>query len=412
MSLLRRYMPGGFRATTLAAPTISLGTATATTQPVSISGGSGATAWALQYAIASSNSWSTFSTPTPGTTSVTITGLTASTSYDYRITATSATDLTRSNTSTGSTASSGTWAWTRTLTVSNQSALYDESYDSGGDALGAITAFNGAKYYGNVLAFQSWKLSDTGNFYTYGINNEHDWGADIFVTDRFDGPMCYASVVRGWKSGTSVNTTRGVMPSDTLTTGIRVNGALTKAHARWAFTAPASYFGTGTYDQQAVRTNCLWDTYFHTSATPGKSETAHTSLMINQYWVDRDQAYGSAANGGTAATIDGFACTYVVESRSWATGNTIEYFIKPFTDYTGGGTSGTPRIGGVMDLAINFKAFIDHAISIGALPDTDYLTSIQVGWEVQAAHPAVDPSAGTYRTTAYWTALQSETDGA
>lgn len=248
---------------------------------------------------------------------------------------------------------------------------------------GTITADNGAVYYGRMNA---WNSGSSGfRYQKTWINNEHDWG--VTSTHVNDGQVkSYSSIVRGWAIGEGFN---GINNSGL---GIRVS-ALTKARVRWAFEAPSDY-GGGTGANATNRVNVLLDTYFHTTANPGPNDTAHISLMINQYNIDGDSYYGGLARDGETVTLGGRQWQMYQHKTDWATGNTIELFPGPFNDY---------KVFGTKDLTFDYLAIVKDLVARGLIPSTDYLTSIQAGFEVIAG--------GTFRTTQFWTALQSEEDG-
>lgn len=246
-----------------------------------------------------------------------------------------------------------------------------------------ITASNNAIYYARMNAWNS-GAAGFRNQKTWA-RNEHDWG----VTSNHvnDGQVkSYSSVVRGWASGDGFN---GIANSGL---GIQVS-ALTKARLRWAFNAPSDYGGV-VGPNATNRFTALWDTYFHTMANPSGNDIPHTSLMINQYVVDGDGYYGGLAQRGQSVTLGGQQWQMHVFQSSWASGNTIELFPGPFNDY---------KILGKKDLTIDYRGVVRDLVAMGLIPNTDYLTSIQAGFEVI--------SGGAFQTTQFWTALQNEVDG-
>lgn len=246
-----------------------------------------------------------------------------------------------------------------------------------------IVASNGAVYYARMNAWNA----GTGGFryQRTWANNERDWG--VTSTHMNDGQVkSYSSVVRGWAWGEGFN---GINNSGL---GIQIS-ALTKARMRWAFLAPNDY-GGAVGANATNRVNVLWDTYFHTSSNPGPNDLPHTSVMINQYDVDGDGYYGGLAQQGTTVTLGGRQWRMYVFQSSWASGNTIELFPGPFPDYL---------VFGTKDLTVDYRAVILDLVARGLIPASDYLTSIQAGYEVIAG--------GTFQTTIFWTALQNEVDG-
>jgi hypothetical protein len=81
-----------------------------------------------------------------------------------------------------------------------------------------------------------------------------------------------------------------------------------------------------------------------------------------------------------------------VGKADWASGKTIQLFMTP--------TSGS--LFGSETMTLDLKAVIDGLRALGHIPDDDYLTSIQIGWEII--------SGGEFQVSKYWTALQNEPD--
>jgi Calx-beta domain len=271
-----------------------------------------------------------------------------------------------------------TWskeAWSSAYQApANLTAIWDRSP--------AMVAANGVAYYAHVNA---WSSSASGfRYQKTWANNEHDWG--VTSTHVNDGQVkSYSSIVRGWAIGEGVQ-------SITRPIGIQIPN-LTKVHLRWAFDAPSDY-GGAIGANATNRVNVLWDTYFHTMSNPGPNDNPHTNLMINQYDVDGDGYYGGLAMKGQTVTLGGKQWQMHVFQGGSATGNVIEIFPGPYNDY---------KVLGTKDLTIDYLGVVKDLVAMGLIPATDYLTSIQAGYEVIAGGP--------FRTTQFWTAINNEVDG-
>jgi hypothetical protein len=209
--------------------------------------------------------------------------------------------------------------------------------------------------------------------------NESCWGLTATHSNGNGIPKGYPQAIRGWAQGDGFTVPNSGM-------GIKVTD-LTKAKIHWTMDAPTG----GRY-------MALWDIYFHSKANPAGGETPRTSLMINQRIADDGYYAGQVANcpqgGGACPTVTwgGHTFRLWVGKESWASGNTIQLFLTP--------TSGS--LFGSETMTLDLKAVIDGLRKLGYIPDSDYLTSIQNGWEI------ID--GGTFQTSKYWTALQGEPD--
>ncbi len=209
--------------------------------------------------------------------------------------------------------------------------------------------------------------------------NEGCWGVTATHSNGNGIPKGYPQAVRGWAQGDGFTVPNSGM-------GIKVTD-LKKAKVHWTMDTPTS----GRY-------MALWDIYFHNKAAPGGGETPRTSLMINQRIADDGYYAGQLANcpqnGGSCPTVTWGGQTFRlwVGKADWATGNTIQLFLTP--------TNGS--LFGSESMTLDLKAVIDGLRGMKLIPDTDYLTSIQIGWEI------ID--GGTFQTSKYWTALQNEPD--
>ncbi|HOU90258.1 MAG TPA: hypothetical protein PLU22_04390 [Polyangiaceae bacterium] len=157
------------------------------------------------------------------------------------------------------------------------------------------------------------------------------------------GPAAYTSYFKGCHQTTCSDATKSKLP-------IQVS-ALSSATSSWSFSTAGGSFNVS-YD--------LW-------ILPGSGATysdvsGGTELMI---WLDRSGVQPVGSQSATA-TIDG---------TSWAV-------------WTGGGYSGAKVISYVRSSAtnsvtnLNLKAFIDDAVSRGQASSSNYLKSIEAGFEI------------------------------
>jgi hypothetical protein len=197
------------------------------------------------------------------------------------------------------------------------------------------------------------------------------WGVDASHTDADPKGTVkgYPDIARGWTIGNNLGNN-----------GLAIQvSKLKKAKIRWKMTAPT----TG-------RTWGLWDIYFHTSENPS-GDKAPVNLMIQQRIVDSDGWMQSDSSGWTKVTIAGIKFREKLETSTVSsTRNRIQLYI----DY------GDGRVLGRDDMVFDLKAIIDHYVEGGQIKSTDWLTSIQAGWEIV--------SGGTYQTDDFWTALNDE----
>lgn len=198
----------------------------------------------------------------------------------------------------------------------------------------------------------------------WGVKAEHANGTGI--------PKGYPQAVRGWVTGDGFKTENSGM-------GISVND-LTKAHVHWSTSAP-----------DHGRYMALWDIYFHDRPNPAGSDLPHTSLMINQRIADDGYYAGIVANL-PEVELDGQTFRLRKYKADWASGNVIELFKTPVTG----------QLFGSEDMSLDLKTVIFKLRDMGLIPASDYLTSIQIGWEI------ID--GGVFQTKSFWTALQNEPD--
>jgi hypothetical protein len=265
----------------------------------------------------------------------------------------------------------------------------DAGSDAGGDnnnnttcsKTGAYTtsAQYGSRNYGKYTVRNNfWNQGTSGaGMQTLWANSERCWGIDASHSDSAPKGTVkgYPDVQRGWGVGAAgfPNTQHGL--------AIQVS-QLTKAKIRWRMQAPSS-----------GRTWALWDIYFHESANPG-SGLAPVNLMIQQRIVDSDGWMQQDSAGWPKVTIAGITFR---EKRETATVSSTRTRIQLYIDSANG------SVLGLDDMKLDLKAVVDHYVQQNLIRATDYLTSIQAGFEIV--------SGGSYQTNEFWTAVQSEPDG-
>lgn len=119
--------------------------------------------------------------------------------------------------------------------------------------------------------------------------------------------------------------------------------------------------------------------------------------MLFQRIVDQDGWFGTDTASLPVVTLAGQQWKQrITESETIsATTRTITLYRLP---EIGGTTFGSE------DMTLDLKSMIDALAARGKLSATeDYLTSIQIGWEIIWG--------GTFQTNDFWTAIQNETDG-
>ena len=204
------------------------------------------------------------------------------------------------------------------------------------------------------------------------------WGVDATSQDTVNPGTVksYPDMARGWVVGTAgfQNPNSGLP--------IQVS-ALTKAKLRWKM----SVSGT------PVRHYALWDIYFHESATPGRG-TAPVNLMIKQRVVDPDHYEQDTESGGETAVTHTFSGITFRENKATGLKSGSRIVIELFATPVSGSDMG------IDDMTLDLKEVVDYYVKDGSILSTDYLTSIQTGWEIVAG--------GTFVTNDFWTALQDE----
>ncbi|MGE3892206.1 MAG: SGNH/GDSL hydrolase family protein [Steroidobacteraceae bacterium] len=188
----------------------------------------------------------------------------------------------------------------------------------------------------------------------------------------------YPAVVCGWKNGT---------PVDYACNGKTI-AATTKAKIGFKWQGPNSCAGG------ANRANILIDTYTHDRANPQGGDMPRTSIML-QSDIDCDHFYGGHARDGQDLVVGNNTYRIFVYQSGWASGNTIEVFLGPFNaDWS---------VGGSKDTVIDYLALLNALAARGLMSTTEYITSIQAGFELLAG--------GSYRVTDFWVAFDNQTEG-
>lgn len=208
------------------------------------------------------------------------------------------------------------------------------------------------------------------------------WGVDATSEDTVNPGTVksYPDMARGWVVGTAGFSN----PNSGLP--IQVS-ELKKAKIRWKM----SVSGT------PLRHYALWDIYFHESAMPGRG-TAPVNLMIKQRVVDPDHYEQDTESGGEAAVTQRFSGITFRENKNTGLKSGSRIVVELFATPVNGSDMG------VDDMTLDLKEVIDHYVQDGSILSSDYLTSIQAGWEVVAG--------GTFVTHDFWTALQDEPEPA
>ena len=204
------------------------------------------------------------------------------------------------------------------------------------------------------------------------------WGVDATSDDTVKPGTVksYPDMARGWVVGTA-----GFQnPNSGLPIQVK---DLKKAKIRWNMAISGS----------PLRHYALWDIYFHDTATPGKG-TAPVNLMIKQRVADPSKYEQDKESGGTAAVTHTFSGITFRENKNTGLKSGSRIVVELFA---------TPVNGvdmGVDDMTLDLKEVIDFYVKDGSILSTDYLTSIQTGWEIVAG--------GSFVTKDFWTALQDE----
>jgi len=208
------------------------------------------------------------------------------------------------------------------------------------------------------------------------------WGVDAASDDSVNPGTVksYPDMARGWVVGTA-----GFQnPNSGLPIQVK---DLRKAKIRWNMAVSGS----------PLRHYALWDIYFHESAMPGKG-AAPVNLMIKQRVVDPSHYEQDKESGGADAVTQTFSGITFRENKNTGLKSGTRIVVELFAMPVNGADMG------VDDMTLDLKEVIDHYVADGSILTTDYLTSIQAGWEIVAG--------GTFVTKDFWTALQDEPEPA
>jgi len=232
---------------------------------------------------------------------------------------------------------------------------------------------------GSFLRKNFWNARATGSgSLTLWAVDARCWGVDAMSQDTVNPGTVksYPDMARGWVVGTAgfQNPNSGLP--------IQVS-ALKKAKIRWKMSVSGN----------PLRHYALWDIYFHESAEPGRG-TAPVNLMIKQRVVDPDHYEQDTESGGDSAVTHTFSGITFRENKNTGLKSGSRIVVELFATPVSGNDMG------VDDMTLDLKEVIDHYVQDGSILSTDYLTSIQAGWEVVAG--------GTFVTHDFWTALQDE----
>ncbi len=240
-------------------------------------------------------------------------------------------------------------------------------------------AYASQDYGGSFLRKNFWNKAQAGAG-TLGLwaASSSCWGVDATSEDTGNSGTVksYPDMARGWVVGTA-----GFQnPNSGLPIQVK---DLTKAKIRWNMSV------TGT----PLRHYALWDIYFHETASPGKG-TAPVNLMIKQRVVDPSNYEQDTESAGATAVTQTFSGITFRENKNTGLKSGSRIVIELFATPVNGADMG------VDDMTLDLKEVIDHYVQDGSILTTDYLTSIQAGWEIVAG--------GTFVTKDFWTALQDD----
>jgi len=234
-------------------------------------------------------------------------------------------------------------------------------------------------YGGSFLRKNFWNQKAAGaGTLTLWAASARCWGIDATSEDAMSSGTVksYPDMARGWVVGTA-----GFQnPNSGLPIQVK---DLTKAKIHWSMTV------TGT----PMRQYALWDIYFHESAMPGRG-TAPVNLMIKQRVVDPSHYEQDTESAGDTAVTHTFSGITFRENKATGLKSGSRIVVELFATPVAGDNMG------IDDMTLDLKEVIDFYVQDGSILSTDYLTSIQTGWEVVAG--------GSFVTNDFWTALQDE----
>lgn len=189
------------------------------------------------------------------------------------------------------------------------------------------------------------------------FNNRDDWGANATHSYGSGQIKSYPSLVYGQHYGTKSDGWR--LPQKIQDLGT--------VHSYWSQTSKSS-----SYD-------AAYDVWFDTASAP--AQDAQDELMI---WVDWSNTK-PLAQGYNASGAIPYATSVLLDGRHWNVYHTLHGRgdVMSFLPVSGGGNS----------MTVNMKPLINYCVSKGWLQTSEYMTSIQAGWEIIAG--------GSFRTTAF-----------
>lgn len=281
----------------------------------------------------------------------------------------SGTSTTAAATNTSSTVTSGSTSTTGSSTSGGVSDCSKAGVWSTADDYGSV------RMDPYVVRNNYWNHSAAGaGTQTVWAASANCWGVDSSHSDEAPKGTVkgYPDIQRGWGIGAAG------YPIGTHGLGMMVS-ELTAARIRWWMRAPTSGRAWG-----------LWDVYFHETPDPG-SGVAAVNLMIQQRIVDSDRWMQNDSSAWPRVTIDGVTFR---ENLQTSTESSSRNRVRLYVDREDGFVLGTD------DLELDLKAVIDYYVAQGSIRSTDYLTSIQAGWEIV--------SGGEFVTEEFWTAVQDE----
>ena len=190
------------------------------------------------------------------------------------------------------------------------------------------------------------------------FNNLSDWGATSSHTYGGGEIKSYPSIVYGRHYGNDSGA--GRLPQKIQDLGL--------VHSSWNQTSSSSSF------------DAAYDVWFDPASAP--TGAAKDELMI---WVDWANTKPLAQSYTSSGAVP-YASSVLLGGRHW----------NIFHKDLGGGRdvmSFLPAGGGQNSMTVDMKPLIDYCVGRGWLQSTQYMTSIQAGWEIIAG--------GTFRTSAF-----------
>ena len=186
------------------------------------------------------------------------------------------------------------------------------------------------------------------------FNNINDWGANASHTNTSTGIKSYPAVVYGCHWG-------GCSSGTALPKKI---SSLGNVHTWWTQSSSGSAY------------DAAYDIWFDPSANPG-NRAATYELMIWLQWSNTKPIANSYDASGNAIP---FATNVPLAGKNWNVyrrGNVFSFLPTAQTSW----------------VSIDVKPIIDYCVNKGWMANSNYMTSVQAGWEIIAG--------GTFKTTSY-----------